>query len=255
MTPVVRFDGFTKSFGDTLAVDGLSFEVRAGRVVGLVGPNGAGKSTSLRGLLGLLRPTSGSATVFGAPYSALTDPARRVGVSMDGVGINPAHTGRRHLRVCTRAAGLPERRVDEVLELTGVAHAADRRLRGWSTGMRQRLGLATALLGDPDLLVLDEPTNGLDPEGVRWLRTFLRGQAALGRTVLLSSHMLAELENTVDDIVVINRGALFVGELDSLTGGGGTRLEERFFELLTQPAMAGAGASDGEGGHAPTDPQ
>ncbi|MEX5636259.1 ATP-binding cassette domain-containing protein [Parafrankia sp. FMc2] len=251
--PVVRFDRFTKSFGDTLAVEDLSFEVLPGRIVGLVGPNGAGKSTSLRGLLGLIRPTSGSASVFGAHYSALTDPARRVGVSMDGVGINPAHSGRRHLTVCARAAGLPERRVAEVLELTGVAHAADRRLRGWSTGMRQRLGLATALLGDPDLLVLDEPTNGLDPEGVRWLRIFLRGQAADGRTVLLSSHMLAELENTVDDIVVINRGALFVGELDSLTGDG-SRLEERFFDLLTKPALAGAGAR-GEGRDAQTDQQ
>ncbi|CUU55187.1 ABC-2 type transport system ATP-binding protein [Parafrankia irregularis] len=253
MTPVVRFDAFTKAFGETVAVKDLSFEVAAGRVVGLVGPNGAGKSTSLRGLLGLVRPTSGSATVFGGPYSALTDPARRVGVSMDGVGINPAHSGRRHLTVYARAIGLPDSRVDEVLELTGVADAANRRLRGWSTGMRQRLGLATALLGDPDLLVLDEPTNGLDPEGVRWLRTFLRDQAAAGRTVLLSSHMLAELENTVDDIAIINRGVLFVGELSSLVSDG-ARLEERFFDLLTKPALAGVGAS-GEGSNAQTDPQ
>ncbi|SNQ49634.1 ABC transporter ATP-binding protein [Frankia canadensis] len=240
MSTVVRFDAFTKTFGGTRAVENLSFEVQAGRIVGLVGPNGAGKSTSLRGLLGLVRPTSGSAAVFGAPYAALADPARRIGVSMEGVGLNPAHTGRRHLTVFARAAGLPDSRVTEVLDLTGIAHAAGRKLRGWSTGMRARLGLATALLGDPELLVLDEPTNGLDPEGVRWLRTFLREQAALGRTVLLSSHMLAELENTVDDIVVLNRTALFVGELTALTGDG-SRLEERFFDLLTKPGLVGAG--------------
>jgi ABC-2 type transport system ATP-binding protein len=247
VTVVVRFDRFTKTFGATRAVEGLTFEVRAGRITGLVGPNGAGKSTSLRGLLGLVRPSSGSATVFGAPYADLAEPARRVGVSMEGVGLNPAHSGRRHLTVFARAAGLADSRVTEVLELTGIAHAADRRVRGWSTGMRARLGLATALLGDPDLLVLDEPTNGLDPEGVRWLRTFLREQAAGGRTVLLSSHMLAELENTVDDIVVLNRSALFVGELAALTGDG-ARLEERFFELLTQSGLAGAGAGAGAAG-------
>ena len=235
--PAVRFSAFTKRFGPTTAVEGLSFEVATGRVVGLLGRNGAGKSTSLRGLLGLVRPSSGSALIQGVHYGELTDPARRVGASMEGVGFGAAHSGRRHLKICARACALPGRRVDDVLELVGIADAADRAIRHYSTGMRQRLSLATALLGDPELLVLDEPTAGLDPDGVRWLRDLVRKLAAEGRTVLLSSHQLAEMEQTVDDVVVIQQSLLFAGPLDELTGSGASRLEARFFDLV------GAGAS------------
>jgi|SRR5579883_1183940 len=245
MTAVARFDRFTKVFGDTVAVESLSYQVQPGRVVGLLGRNGAGKTTSLRGLLGLLRPTSGSATVFGVPYRELVDPARRVGVTMDGVGVNPSYTGRRHLEICARATGITRARVDEVLDLVEIGDAADRAVRHWSTGMRQRLSLATALLGDPELLVLDEPANGLDPDGVRWLRTLLRSFAAEGRTVLLSSHLLAEIEQTVDDVVVLQCTLRFAGSLSELTDGGKRRLEDCFFDLVgTAPRRDGVRPGD-----------
>ncbi|MFI6095670.1 ABC transporter ATP-binding protein [Lentzea sp. NPDC051213] len=236
MTPVIEFDGFTKHYRDLVAVEDLSFSVQAGRIVGLLGPNGAGKSTSLRGLLGLLRPTSGHAAVFGVPYDRLDRPAQAVGVHMDGLGFETGITGRRHLEICAVAAGVSRSRVDSVLAEVGLADAAHRRLGKYSTGMKQRLGLATALIGDPDLLVLDEPANGLDPEGIRWLRHFLRAFADEGGTVLLSSHQLAELAQTVDEVVVINRGTLFAGPLTDLVSGGRS-LEDSYFDLVSGEAV------------------
>ena len=239
MTTAVEFHQFTKRYGAMAAIEDLSFEVRAGRIVGLIGPNGAGKSTSLRGLLGLLRPTSGAATVFGVPYGRLTRPARRVGVHMDGVGFETGITGRRHLEIVATAAGVSRRKVDETLERVGLADAGRRRLGKYSTGMKQRLGLATALIGEPELLVLDEPANGLDPEGIRWLRQFLRSFADQGGTVLLSSHQLAELAQTIDEVVVVRGTTAFTGTLAELTGDGRHDLEDRYFDLLDTPKEAG----------------
>lgn len=184
--PVVALRGLTKRFGEVTAVDDLTYEVQPGRIVGLLGRNGAGKTTSLRMLLGLCRPTSGEAAVFGRPYAELPHAARRVGVSMDAVGPLPGASARRELTIWARTLGLPKQRVEEVLELVGLADgAASRPVKGYSTGMKQRLALATALLPDPELLVLDEPANGLDPDGIRWLRGLLRGLADEGRTVLV----------------------------------------------------------------------
>ena len=191
-----------------LAVDRLDFEVDPGTVTGFLGPNGAGKTTTLRMLLGLVAPTSGAATIDGRPYRQLADPAQRVGAVLEQSGFHPGRSARDHLRVLATAAGLAPARIDEVLEQTGLAAAARRRVGGFSLGMRQRLGLAAALLGDPDVLVLDEPANGLDPEGVHWLRGLVRGLADQGRTVLVSSHLLAEVDQTVDQVVIIDRGRL-----------------------------------------------
>src|SRR3712207_4286573 len=219
---VVTFANVTKQFGAMTAVRDLSFEVRPGRIVGLLGRNGAGKTTSLKMLLGLNRPTAGSATVFGHPYAELPHAARRVGVTMDGINPTPGSTGRRDLRIWARTLGVPVSRVDAVLERVGL-EGADRAVKGYSTGMRQRLALATALLADPELLVLDEPVNGLDPDGIRWLRDLLRGLAAEGRTVLISSHLLAEVEQTVDDVVILQQTLRFAGSLTELTEGGTNR--------------------------------
>jgi ABC-2 type transport system ATP-binding protein len=187
-------------------------------VTGFLGPNGAGKTTTLRMLLGLVRPSAGTALVFGKRYRELVDPARRVGAVLEAADFHPGRSGREHLMTLALAARLPAVRVDEVLELVELTHAAGRRVAGYSLGMRQRLGLAAALLGDPDLLILDEPANGLDPEGVHWLRTFLRAFAAGGKTVLVSSHVLAEVAQTVDQVVIINRGRLVaIDPLDRLT--------------------------------------
>jgi ABC-2 type transport system ATP-binding protein len=221
---LIQVDGLTKRFGDTLAVEDLSFGVAAGRVVGFLGPNGAGKTTTLRALLGLIRPTSGTATIDGRAYVELDDPVRTVGAVLDGGMLHPGRSGRNHLRTVGRAAGVPDARADELLELVGLAGAANRRAGGYSLGMRQRLGLATALLGDPRVLVLDEPANGLDPQGIRWLRDFLRGLAAEGRAVLVSSHVLAEVAQTADEVVVIAHGRSVaqatLGELMARAGGG-----------------------------------
>jgi ABC-2 type transport system ATP-binding protein len=205
---VIALDGLTKRFGNIVAVDDLTVRLGGGRVVGLLGPNGAGKTTTLRMLLGLVAPTSGSATVDGRPYRALAEPIRHIGAVLEATSFHPGRRGRDHLRVLAATAGLPDRRVDQVLDEVGLTAAARRRVGGYSLGMRQRLGLAAALLGDPDVLVLDEPTNGLDPEGIRWLRSFLRCYAAAGRTVLVSSHLLAEVAQTVDDVVVLAGGRL-----------------------------------------------
>ena len=203
----IRIERLTKSFADTLAVRDLSFEVQPGRVTGFLGPNGAGKTTTLRILVGLVTPTTGTATFGSTPYAALKEPQRTVGCVLDA-DVHPTRTGRNHLRVLAPTAGASDRRVDEMLALVGLTDVARRPAGQYSLGMRQRLALAGALLGDPDYLILDEPANGLDPEGIRWLRGFLRNFAASGRTVLVSSHLLNEVQATADDIVVIHRGRL-----------------------------------------------
>ncbi len=205
---MIEVAGLSKRFGKTQAVANLSFRVEPGTITGFLGPNGAGKSTTLRSVLGLVHPDAGSATVLGVPYRELDRPLHRVGAVLEASEVHPGRTGRNHLRVQAAAASLPSSRVDEVLALVELSAAAKRRVKGYSLGMRQRLGLATALLGDPEVLVLDEPANGLDPAGVRWLRDLLRSLAAEGRTILVSSHVLAEVAQTVDRVVIIHRGAL-----------------------------------------------
>ena len=205
---MIEIDGLTKRFGDFVAVDNLSFTVEPGRVTGFLGPNGAGKTTTLRMLLGLIRPSSGSATIGGRAYAAYPQPIRVVGSALEATNFHPGRSGRNHLRVLAATAGIPDARVDELLELVGIPAAARKRAGGYSMGRRQRLGLAAALLGNPQVLVLDEPANGLDPEGIRWLRGFLRHLAAEGKTILVSSHMLQEVEQTVDDVVIISNGQL-----------------------------------------------
>jgi ABC-2 type transport system ATP-binding protein len=220
MSAALSFDAVTKRFGSVTAVDDLSFEVQPGRAVGFLGPNGAGKTTTLRMLLGLATPTRGSALVRGERYATLEAPTRTVGAVLEGSGSHPGRAGRDHLRVLAAAAGLPGSRVEEVLRLVELEDAADRRVKGYSLGMRQRLALAAALLGDPPILILDEPANGLDPAGMRWLRDMLRAEVGQGRTVLISSHVLSEIAQTVDDVVVINRGRLVTqGTLAEVTGG------------------------------------
>jgi ABC-2 type transport system ATP-binding protein len=204
----ISIEGLTKRFGEVVAVDDLSFEVNHGTVVGFLGPNGAGKTTTLRTLLGLVSPTAGTARIDGKPYRELTDPVRHVGALLEASSFHPGRSARNHLRVVATAAGLPLNRADAVLEQVGLTQAARRRVGGFSLGMRQRLGLATALLGDPQVLILDEPANGLDPEGVHWLRGLLRHLADQGRTVLVSSHVLAEVAQTVDQVVIIAGGRL-----------------------------------------------
>ncbi len=207
----------TKRFGPVHAVDGLTFKAPPGRVTGFLGPNGAGTTTPLRTLLGLVRPTTGRALIGGRPYGDLREPWRVVGAVLDSGTARPNRTGRDQLRVLACVARASDRRVDEVLDLVDLTDAGSRRISGYSTGMRQRLGLAAALLGDPEVLVLDEPANGLDPEGIAWLRGMLRGFAAEGRTVLISSHVLSEVEQTVDDVVILSRGTLrYAGTLDGL---------------------------------------
>ena len=223
--PAIVATGLTKRYGDVTAVDDLSFEVRSGAVTGFLGPNGAGKTTTLRMVLGLARPTAGHSIILGRPFTELPEPARSVGANLEICGMHPGRSGRNHLRALADFAGLPASRVEEVLALVEMTDAADRRAGGYSTGMRQRLGLAATLLGDPEVLVLDEPANGLDPQGIRWLRDFLRGAAAEGRTVLVSSHVLSEVEQTVDDVVVIHRGRLVKsGSIATLITATGVRV-------------------------------
>jgi ABC-2 type transport system ATP-binding protein len=218
----VRVDvrGLSKSFGPVRAVSDLSFTVEPGTVTGFLGPNGAGKTTTLRMVLGLMTPDAGTATFNGAPYGSLSEPLRTVGAVLE-TAFHPARSGRNHLRVYCRAAGLPLSRADEVLVQVGLADAGGRRAGGYSLGMRQRLALATALLGNPGVLVLDEPANGLDPEGIQWLRGFLRHLAhEQGRTVLVSSHLLSEVEQTVDRVVIVGAGQLVrEGSMEQLRSG------------------------------------
>jgi ABC-2 type transport system ATP-binding protein len=205
---VIEVRGLTKRYGGTLAVDDLSFDVEPGKVTGFLGPNGAGKSTTMRMMLGLDRPTAGHALVNGRSFATLAEPLREVGALLDPGSLHPGRTGRNHLRVAARANGIPRRRVDEVIEQVGLDRAARRRIKGYSLGMRQRLGVAAALLADPRVLLFDEPINGLDLDGVRWIRGLLRRLADEGRTVLVSSHLMSEMEQTADRLVVIGRGRL-----------------------------------------------
>jgi ABC-2 type transport system ATP-binding protein len=216
----ITVERLTKRYGETLAVDDLSFTVQAGCVTGFLGPNGAGKSTTLRALLGLVRPTSGRALVMGRQFHELKDPVHAVGAALDAHDVHPGRSGRGHLRTIAAAAGLPNSRVDEVLDMVELTPARDRRVKGYSMGMRQRLALAAALLGDPRILMLDEPANGLDPQGMRWLRDILVTLAGEGRAVLISSHVLSEVEQTVDSVVVIGAGRLVMqGPLAELVKG------------------------------------
>ncbi|MBW3608925.1 MAG: ATP-binding cassette domain-containing protein [Actinobacteria bacterium] len=219
MAPVEVRD-LTKRFGRVVAVDNLSFDIRSGRVTGFLGPNGAGKSTTLRALLGLVRPTSGTATFAGRRYEELERPSTKVGAVLEDAAFHPGRTARDHLRVLAVTGDHPLERVDAVLADVDLTQAADRRVGGYSMGMRQRLGIASALLGDPEVLILDEPTNGLDPPGIAWMRGLVREQAARGRAVLVSSHLLAEVAQSVDDVVVISRGKLRgQGTLEAVLGG------------------------------------
>ena len=205
---VLEIDHVTKSYGDNRAVDDLTFRVEPGRVTGFLGPNGSGKSTTMKILLGLATADSGSATIGGSRYRELVDPPRAVGVILEPNAFHPARSGRNHLKVVADGASVPLSRVEEMLQLVGLSGAADRGVDTYSLGMRQRLGLGAALLGDPAVLVLDEPANGLDPEGIRWLRELLRSRATEGKTVFVSSHLLGEVEHLADEVVVINRGRL-----------------------------------------------
>jgi ABC-2 type transport system ATP-binding protein len=241
--PIVA-EALTKRYGTLRAVDDLSFSVRAGAVTGFLGPNGAGKTTALRVIVGLARPSAGRALIHGNPVGSAVADARLLGAHIEPCGAHPGRSGRDHLRSLAALAALPRGRVEEVLALVGLEQAAGRRVGKYSTGMRQRLGLAAALLGDPQILVLDEPLNGLDPQGIRWLRTFLRERAASGRTVLLSSHVLTEAAQTVDDVVVIHKGRLVhQGSMDDLArlGGGGVLVSTPARERLATVVQRAGG--------------
>ena len=220
MAAAIEFESLSKHYGRVQAVHDLSFSVQSGRVTGFLGPNGAGKSTTLRMLLGLVRPHAGTATFAGTRYEDLPHPSGHVGAVLEEASFHPGRSGRNHLRVLAAAGSHPASRVEEVLEAVGLTPAADRRVKGYSMGMRQRLAIAAALLGDPEVLILDEPTNGLDPPGIRWMRDLVRSEAARGRAVLVSSHLLSEVAQSVDDVVVISRGQLRgSGPLESVLGG------------------------------------
>jgi ABC-2 type transport system ATP-binding protein len=237
--PAVQVAGLRKKFGHMMAVEDVSFTVSYGRITGFLGPNGAGKTTTLRMILGLIRPDAGTAAIAGKPYGQLASPARTAGALLDAAA-HPGRTGRDHLRVLAAAAGLPENRADQLLDRVGLAHAARQRAGRYSLGMRQRLALAAALLGDPGVLILDEPANGLDPQGIRWLRDLLRSLAADGRAVLVSSHLLADAAQTVDDIVVISRGRTVAQAplTDLLATRPGATLEDIYLELTGTPQGA-----------------
>jgi ABC-2 type transport system ATP-binding protein len=244
----ISVEGLSKRYGGVAAVEDLTFDVRAGAVTGFLGPNGAGKTTTLRILLGLARPSAGEAMIFGQPFTALADPVRTVGASLEISGFHPGRSGRNHLRSLAVLAGLPSSRVEDVLKLVELTSAADRRAGKYSMGMRQRLALAATLLGDPKLLVLDEPANGLDPQGIHWLRDFLRGMAAEGRTVLISSHVLSEVAQTVDDVIVIHHGRLVdEGPVDRLSGPQRVSVRSpRLADLAAALEQAGAEVSRAE---------
>ena len=237
----IVLEGLTKRFGSVTAVEDFSCTVHPGKVTGFLGPNGAGKTTTLRMLLGLVQPNAGRATIGGREYSELDQPLRVVGAGLDGSSFHPGRSGRDHLRWVAVTHGIDDARADAVLALTGLTEAADRRVGGYSLGMRQRLALSGALLGDPQVLILDEPANGLDPEGMAWLRQFLRHLASQGRTVLLSSHVLSEVQQTVDDVIVIARGRLILGgPLSSLGGEPGVEVAAPDLDAL-RAALVAAG--------------
>lgn len=233
---LLTINNLVKHRGTQEILSGISFKAKPGRVTGFLGPNGAGKSSTLRILLGLDRATSGSALINGKPFAKLHNPLATVGAALDGFGAHRMRTGRAHLRWIARASGLSRSRVEEVLEIVGLTNVAGKRIGNYSLGMGKRLGMAAALLGDPKILILDEPVNGLDPEGIRWIRTFLRERAESGNTVLLSSHLMGELEETVDDVVIINHGKIVAnGTLKEVIGNHST-LEEAFFALTSKHA-------------------
>jgi len=224
---MIEVNGLTKRYGNTLAVDRLSFRVEPGVITGFVGPNGAGKSTTMRMVLGLDRPTAGTATVAGRPYHRLERPLRQVGALLDASAVHPRRSAYDHLLALARSNGIARTRVGEVLERVGLAGVAGRRVRAFSLGMRQRLGIAAALLGDPPILLFDEPINGLDPEGIAWIRSLMQGLAAEGRTVFLSSHLMSEMEDTADRLVVIGRGRLVAETSVAEFVASGSRAEVR----------------------------
>lgn len=234
----IKLQHLTKVFGSITAVDDLTVDVAPGRITGFLGPNGAGKTTTMRMLLGLVRPTSGSARFGSATYAELREPRRVVGAVLGPESFHPGRRGRDHLRVVACGAGIGEERVEEALAVVDLVAAAGRRVSSYSLGMRQRLAIATALLGEPEVLVLDEPANGLDPDGVAWMRRTLRDLAAGGMTVLISSHLLSEVAQTVDDVIVVRSGRLrYAGPLDQVTREAES-LEDAFFRLTTDETMA-----------------
>jgi ABC-2 type transport system ATP-binding protein len=243
--------GLTKRFGSVLAVNDVTFHVEPGRVTGFLGPNGAGKTTTLRCLLGLVAPTAGTATIDGRPYRELSDPIGTVGAALEAASFHPGRSARDHLAIIARGAGAPEARIDEVLAIVALDTVADRRAGTYSMGMRQRLGLAAALLGDPPVLILDEPGNGLDPAGIAWLRDFLRGLASEGRTVLMSSHVLSEVQQTVEEVLILAEGRLVRhGPLHELEDPASravlvrTPTPERLRDVLREEGIAESGSAD-----------
>ncbi|MEY3966831.1 MAG: hypothetical protein RLZ96_357 [Actinomycetota bacterium] len=230
MTNAIEFESLSKRFGKQMAVNSLTAKVVSGRITGFLGPNGAGKSTTLRCLVGLSSPSAGTAKILGSEYRQLKNPLSRVGTVLDSRGFHPSLSGKQNLKVVAAAAGISDSRVDTVLEMVELSEAAEKRMKNYSLGMKQRLALAGAILGDPEVLILDEPANGLDPAGIAWLRNFLRKLAEGGRTILVSSHQLAEMQNTVDDVLIINRGMLIAqGSISEITKG--SSLEEAFLRL------------------------
>jgi ABC-2 type transport system ATP-binding protein len=248
---VIEVEHLTKRFRKTLAVDDLSFKVREGAITGFLGPNGAGKTTTLRVILGLVHPSAGRATVMGRLYRQLESPTQQVGAVLEATDFHPGRSGRNHLRVLAAATGIPRSRVEEVLQVVDLQGPAGRRAGGYSLGMRQRLSLAGALLGDPRVLVLDEPANGLDPQGIRWLREFLRSLAAEGRTIFISSHVLAEIEQIVDEVVIIHRGKFVVqattAELVARAAGGIRARSPQVDQLRAALEEAGIKVASSEG--------
>ena len=248
---MIEVENLTKRFRKTVAVDDLSFKIREGAITGFLGPNGAGKTTTLRVILGLVHPTAGRATVTGRLYRQLESPTQQVGAVLEATDFHPGRSGRNHLRVLAAATGIPRSRVEEVLRIVDLQDAAGRRAGGYSLGMRQRLSLAGALLGDPRILVLDEPANGLDPQGIRWLREFLRSFAAEGRTIFISSHVLAEVEQIVDEVVIIHRGKFVVqattAELVARAAGGIRARSPQAEQLRAALEEAGVKVASSEG--------
>lgn len=232
----IEFKGLRKAYKDVTAVEHLDATAQPGRITGFLGPNGAGKSTALRCLLGLATPTSGEALIGGKTYSQLTDPLKQVGAVLDSSGFNGSLTANQNMKIICTAAGISHDRIQPLLELVELGEVGRKRTKGFSLGMRQRLSLAVALLGDPQILVLDEPANGLDPIGIAWLRKFLRDLADTGKTILVSSHQLAELEHTVDDVIILNHGKLIAAGALAEIKQGHASLEEAFLALVTAPA-------------------
>ncbi|WP_127501626.1 ABC transporter ATP-binding protein [Actinoplanes solisilvae] len=240
---MIELRELTKRYGGRTAVDGLSFHVQPGAVTGFLGPNGSGKSTTMRMILGLDAPDHGQALIDGIPYAGLAWPLRSVGALLDAGAFHPGRSGRAHLAALAASNDIPASRVDRVLDIVGLSDVATRRAGTYSLGMRQRLGVAVALLGDPGVLLLDEPVNGLDPEGIRWIRDLLRGLAAEGRTVFVSSHLIAEMALTADRLVVIGRGRLLAETTVTELAAGDDNLEDAFFRLTSQVTDYRGGAA------------